>query len=257
MKILFMGRKSVSAKALDYLSKIKGIEVVGVLTDSHLSVSLTTDVAEKLGYKIYSFEEALTDLKNGVLEFDLGISILYWKKLKDEFLTKPLYGTINFHPAPLPEYKGTGGYNLAILDGLNEWAVSCHYVDEEIDTGEIIEVYKFPICNESETVVTLEKTSTEKIYELFVKTFQKFFEAKEKLPTIPNFGGRYVSRKEMEAMKAIQPGDDISRKVRAFWFPPYDGAHIEMAGEKYTLVNREILNSLADPSSSSLFTESS
>ena len=50
--------------------------------------------------------------------------------------------------------------------------------------------------------------------------------------------------------------DDIARKARAFWFPPYDGAFIEIGGQKYTLVDRTILESLADPSSSSLFTPS-
>ena len=35
-------------------------------------------------------------------------------------------------------------------------------------------------------------------------------------------------------------------KIRAFWFPPYDGAYIEKNGKKYTLVDKEILDSLVD-----------
>jgi hypothetical protein len=46
--------------------------------------------------------------------------------------------------------------------------------------------------------------------------------------------------------------DKVDRKVRAFWFPPYDGAYVEHDGEKFTLVNRPILDEFADPDVSSL-----
>ena len=38
-------------------------------------------------------------------------------------------GCLNFHPAPLPDLRGVGGYNVAILEGMREWGVSCHFVD--------------------------------------------------------------------------------------------------------------------------------
>jgi methionyl-tRNA formyltransferase len=59
----------------------------------------------------------------------------------------------------------------------------------------------------------------------------------------------------METMKEIRPGDDVSRKIRAFWFPPYDGAYQLIGNQKFTLVNQLILQQLADPSASNLFTE--
>ena len=37
---------------------------------------------------------------------------------------------------------------------------------------------------------------------------------------------------------------NIDNKIRAFWFPPYDGASLEVDGKTYTLVNRSILESL-------------
>ena len=84
---------------------------------------------KKNGLRVFEFSHALESLRVGELYFDLGISILYWRKLIDEFLTIPKLGVINFHPAPLPDYKGTAGYNLAIMDELDEWAVSSHYMD--------------------------------------------------------------------------------------------------------------------------------
>ena len=134
-KILFMGRKQISANLLRLLSSQDGIEIVGVLTDSHLQGSPTTAAAKELGLPLYTFDTALEAMKEGRLKYDLGLSVLYWRKLRDEFLTIPSLGTINFHPALLPEYKGTGGYNLAIMDELSEWGSTAHYVDASIDTG--------------------------------------------------------------------------------------------------------------------------
>ena len=45
-------------------------------------------------------------------------------------------------------------------------------------------------------------------------------------------------------MKEVKDGDDIDRKIRAFWFPPYDGAYIKLNGTKYSLANSFILASL-------------
>lgn len=157
MKILFMGRKQVSANLLRFLTKQDHIEIVGVLTDSHLQGSPTTAAAQELGLPLYTFDTALEAMREGRLKYDLGLSVLYWRKLRDEFLSIPTLGTINFHPALLPEYKGTGGYNLAIMDELNQWGNTAHYVDASIDTGEIIEVDRFPIDAETETAQSLER----------------------------------------------------------------------------------------------------
>jgi methionyl-tRNA formyltransferase len=254
-KVLFMGRKPISASALEHLLALPGVDVVGVLTDHHLMVSPTAEVATKAGIPLYEFSEALAALKEGRLTFDLGISILYWRKLKDEFLSVPKRKVINFHPAPLPEYKGTAGYNLAILEGLASWAVSAHYMDSEIDTGGIVKVFDFPIDLDTETAQTLERKSQPMLYVLFQEVVQAAIESPQPLPTVPNVGGRYVSRAQMEAMKEIRLGDDIGRKIRAFWFPPYDGAYQLIGDQKYTLVNQFILQQLGDPNTSNLFTE--
>lgn len=250
-----MGRKTVTAEALRKLCKMSNVVVVGVMTDSHLSGSPTTSVANELGVKLYSFDEALFCLKNNTLEFDLGLSILYWRKLREEFLEVPKLGVINFHPAPLPEYKGTAGYNLAILEARNSWAVSAHYIDAEIDTGPIVEVSSFPIDSDRETCESLEKKSMLEMAKLIDKVAKLAINSSLKLDSFPNIGGRYISREQMEKMKQIQSGDDVARKVRAFWFPPYDGAYMELQNCRYTLVNQEILERLAPIGSTSLFTQ--
>lgn len=252
-KILFMGRKKVSTALLEFLTHQADVEIVGVLTDSHLQGSPTTAAANRLGLPLYTFDTALQAMREGRLKYDLGVSVLYWRKLRDEFLTIPVRGTINFHPAILPEYKGTGGYNLAIMDKLSEWGISAHYIDDSIDTGDLIEVVRFPMNPDTETAQSLEQESMRVLEHFARRLIMQAIGSTEKLPTYPNIGGSYTSRAEMEAMKAIRPGDDVERKIRAFWFPPYDGAYIEIDGKKYTLINRQILEEVAPKDSTSLF----
>lgn len=238
-----MGRKAAGAAALRWTLE-QGYDVVGVLTDSHLEGSQTAEVAERHGLKLFTYETAIEAIAAGDLSFDLGVSFVYWRILKEPMLSHPSLGIVNFHPAPLPEYKGTAGYNLAILDGLSAWAVSAHYVDAGIDTGGIIDRIEFAIDREAETAQTLEATSMGHLLELYKRTVRRVAE-KGVLPTSPNVGGRYVTRAEMEAMKRVEPGDDVDRKIRAFWFPPYRGAYVEVGGKPYTLVNDFVLQGLA------------
>ena len=46
---------------------------------------------------------------------------------------------------------------------------------------------------------------------------------------------------KLEEMKEIQVGEDIERKIRAFWYPPYDGAYVLIGNQKYTVVSRSVL----------------
>jgi len=52
------------------------------------------------------------------------------------------------------------------------------------------------------------------------------------LPSKLMNGGRHLSRKEMEKLKQIKPGDNVDKKMRSFFLPSYDGANIEIDGNK-------------------------
>jgi methionyl-tRNA formyltransferase len=251
-----MGRKAVAASCLEYLAASPQFHVVGVLCDSHLEVSPTRDKAVFLGIPVMHHGDVDEMIKQSSLEFDLGISVLYWRKIKGLLLTHPPLGIINFHPAPLPELKGFGGYNIAILDGLVEYGVTAHYVDAEIDTGRIIQVDRFSIDGDTETAQsTVEFKSCHHLATQFQTVMVSVLASPlHILETTPNEGGKYTSRKEMNELKKVVPGDDVDVKIRAFWFPPYEGALAEVNGKWYSLINQGLLRSLADPWSSSTFT---
>ena len=237
-----MGRKVYAAQALEWCVT-NGWEVVAVVTDNHQEGSPTANVARKYNLKLLDYETLCSLVNSRSIEFDLVVSYVYWRILKKPLIEMSRLGILNFHPAPLPDLRGTGGFNLAILEKHSSFGVTVHYMDEGIDTGPIVEVFRFPIDPLIETAFSLERKSHLHMVDLFKRTLTKVKQFGI-LPSSYCSGGRHLSRTEMEELKKIRPGDDIDAKIRAFWFPPYDGAQVELDGKYYTLVNRSILESL-------------
>ena len=238
-KLLFMGRKIYGANALEWSIK-NGWDVVGVVTDEHQKTSPTAKIAQKYKLNLLDYDGLMNSIESKNIKFDLAVSYVYWRILKKPLIQAPSLGILNFHPAPLPDLRGTGGFNVAILENHSSFGVTAHYLDEGIDTGPVIEVDRFKINAKTETAQSLEKKSHERMVELYKRILTRVRDegilSSEKLE-----GGRYISRDDMEEMKRINPGDDIDAKIRAFWFPPYDGAFIEIDGQRFTLANRNIL----------------
>jgi len=72
--------------------------------------------------------------------FDLGVSYCYPRKITESLLSIPPKGFVNYHPAPLPKYKGPTELTQAIKNKEINWGVTVHYMDENYDTGDIIKV---------------------------------------------------------------------------------------------------------------------
>ena len=250
-----MGRKKQAAELLKWTVD-QNIEEVAVCTDNQFDNSPTTKMANELNIPVISMEEAEEYSDNH--EIDLVVSYLYWRKIRKPLIENPKYGCINFHPAILPNWKGCGGYNIAILYKLDKWGVTAHYVNEDIDTGPIIKVNRFDFDYKTATAKSLEKVTQEELINLYKEIVLQVKEkGKLEVLNIDNSKGTYISRKQMNQMKIITEDDlnseDLDIKIRAFWFPPYEGAYIERNGRKYTLVDKEILNSLVDEDTTALF----
>jgi methionyl-tRNA formyltransferase len=177
-------------------------------------------------------------------EVDLVVSFLYPRLIREPVLSLGRLGCLNFHPAPLPDFRGVGGYNVALLDGLGEWGVSCHFVDETFDTGDLVEVERFAIDPDAHTAFSLDLESGERLVGLFERVMDRAL-AGEELPRRPQGEGRYVSREEFERLRVVEPGDDLDRKLRAFWYPPHPGAVVEVDGRRLTLVDDALLEQVA------------
>lgn len=258
MKVIFLGRKPYSCKALKYLLD-NNVEILTVVAQQdkdkiHWSQSLA-DFAKENNLPLLTDKELYTAIDlNGpnkhnfcLDKVDLVISYLFWKKIKQPLIKLPRIGCINFHPAPLPDLRGLGGYNIAIYENWNYYGVSAHFVDETFDTGDVIQVNKFDINPKEHTAYTLEQKSQNEMFELFKNVINSLLKG-EKLNRIKQSSGKYITRNDFEALRKIKPDDtaeQIERKIRAFWYPPFDGAYLTIGNEDYTLVNSNILKDIA------------
>jgi methionyl-tRNA formyltransferase len=59
----------------------------------------------------------------------------------------PLLKTINCHAGKLPFYRGRNIINWAIINDEKEFGITVHYIDEGIDTGDIIIQSCYPITD--------------------------------------------------------------------------------------------------------------
>jgi methionyl-tRNA formyltransferase len=246
VRVVFMGKSKRSAvRALELLVE-RGAEVVAVVApepDRWTREPQRLDLAAgRHGLPLLGDDDLYARPPEDV---DVVVSFLYWRLIREPLISLGRIGCLNFHPAPLPDLRGLGGYNVAVLEGLREWGVSCHFVDERFDTGDLVEVERFAIDPDAHTALSLDLESGERLVGLFGRVMERLL-AGEELPREPQGPGRYVSREDFERLRVVRPGDDLERKLRAFWYPPHPGAVLEVEGRRLTLVDDELLAEVAD-----------
>lgn len=246
--VIFLGRKPGAVLALMHLLQ-QGIKIKLIIAPEKEEYNPTLrSVAKKYKITFFADDRKLYDLisKKSPLtkNINLVISYLFWKKIKNPLIKLPDCGCVNFHPAPLPDYKGRAGYNTAILEQEKNFGVSAHFIDsEDLDSGPIIKVLRFAINPKTETVFSLERKTQIKLTQLFKEVIAILQNNKPRL--IKNNGGLYLSGQDLEKLKEVNLNkdslSDINLKIRAFFFPPYQGAKIRLRGQEFTLINKEIL----------------
>lgn len=252
LRVVFMGKdKPLCVAALRYLvsSGVRVLAVVGPVPDATVGSGRLAEVAASFGIpttsdqRLYEQIAGAHDHGLNLSGVDLVISFLFWRRIKRPLIELGKVGCINFHPAPLPEFRGLGGYNLAIYEGHGSWGAAAHFVDETFDTGDLIRVDRFPIDPVRETAFSLEQKTLIRMLQMFKELISGVL-AGQALPRTPQGAGRYISKEEFERVRKIAAQDtpeQVARKIRAFWYPPQQGACIEIDGKEFTLVSEELL----------------
>ena len=106
------------------------------------------------------FHKALLE-KINELKVDLIVLAGYLVKIPEEMLHQYSHRIINIHPSLIPSFCGVGYYGLhvheAVLEkGVKVTGATVHYVDEGMDTGEII-AQKPVMVEEGDTPEILQK----------------------------------------------------------------------------------------------------
>ena len=109
-------------------------------------------------------------------QFDLGISYCYPRKILAPLLSAPKLGFINFHPAPLLEYKGPTELINAIRNRETNWGVTAHYMNEDYDHGKIIKVKKIKLHEPPTDSKELGAVSHYFLFSLFKEIIEEIYE---------------------------------------------------------------------------------
>ncbi|CAL2064495.1 methionyl-tRNA formyltransferase [Tenacibaculum sp. 190524A05c] len=147
LRIVFMGTPDFAVTILKKLIKDK-YNVVGVITapdkpagrgrklnqSAVKKYALTQDLPILQPTNLKS-EDFLAELK--ALNADLQIVVAF-RMLPTVVWKMPKEGTFNLHASLLPEYRGAAPINWAIINGETKTGVTTFFIDDKIDTGEII-----------------------------------------------------------------------------------------------------------------------
>lgn len=92
---------------------------------------------------------------------DLFVSMSFNQIFRKPIIELPWLNTINCHAGKLPFYRGRNILNWALINGEEEFGITVHFVDEGIDTGDIILQRCFPIQQDDNYATLLEKAFKE------------------------------------------------------------------------------------------------
>jgi len=154
LRIVFMGTPDFAVGVLRKLVEAK-YSIVGVITapdkpagrGRKVSQSAVKEYALSIGQPILQpvnlkDEDFLTELKN--LQANLQIVVAF-RMLPKQVWAMPEFGTFNLHASLLPQYRGAAPINWAIINGEKTTGVTTFFIDEKIDTGEIIDAMEVTI----------------------------------------------------------------------------------------------------------------
>ena len=102
---------------------------------------------------------------------DLVVVVAYGKILKKIFLDVPKYGCVNVHASLLPKYRGASPIQHAIMAGERTTGVTTMFIDEGMDTGDIVLQREIPIADE-DTSFTMWKKLSDVGAELLMETVE-------------------------------------------------------------------------------------
>ncbi|WP_175335426.1 methionyl-tRNA formyltransferase [Polaribacter reichenbachii] len=163
LRIVFMGTPDFAVTILKHLVD-NNYNVVGVITATDKPAGRGRKLNES-AVKKYALSQDLKilqpkNLKNEdfhkelkSLNADLQIVVAF-RMLPKAVWQMPKMGTFNLHASLLPEYRGAAPIHWAIINGETKTGVTTFFIDDKIDTGEIILQEEIEITN-TETVGSL------------------------------------------------------------------------------------------------------
>lgn len=171
MRVLFMGTPELARETLAAVYDKEGVTVVGVVTraDKQSGRGMKTvfspvkEFALEHGIPVYqpktlrdgAFQAVLDEL-----EPEMIVVAAYGNILPHYVIEYPKYGCINAHGSLLPKYRGAAPIERAIIDGESVTGITAMYMDDGLDTGDMILKLECPIGEDDDCGTVRERLAS-------------------------------------------------------------------------------------------------
>jgi methionyl-tRNA formyltransferase len=181
-RIVFMGTPDFAVPALTALDESQH-DILSVVTQPdrpkgrgrRMIAPAVKEVAAAMGYPVLQppkvkdpwFLERII-----AMDPELFVVVAYGRLLPASFLSIPRIGAINIHASLLPKYRGPAPIQWAIINGEDETGVTTIWMDEGLDTGDILLSTRVPIGPE-DTTGSLSRKLAEEGGRLLIETLSE------------------------------------------------------------------------------------
>jgi methionyl-tRNA formyltransferase len=255
MRIAFLGTAELAVPCLEAVAKTPGYEIVAVVTqpdrpkgrDLKPAPPPVKVVGERLGIPVQQplkiREPAAIDSLRAVRP-DLVIVVAYGQILPKSVLEIPRLGCVNVHTSLLPRWRGAAPIQYAILHGDRETGVTTMYMDEHMDTGDII-LQRAQLIRDDDTSATLHDRLAKLGAELLVETVGLIAEGKAPRAKQDETRATYAKKivKEDGRIDWARSAVEIERQIRAF--NPWPSAYAQLSGLLLKIWRAEVVENVA------------
>lgn len=232
-----------------------GHEVAGVVTQpdkpkgrgKNMQFTPVKEVAIASGIPVYQpvkvkepdFIEKLKKLDPEVI-----VVVAFGQILPKEILDMPKYGCVNVHASLLPKYRGAAPIQWAVIDGEKESGVTTMFMEEGLDTGDMLKKTVVPL-EEDETGGSLHDKLAAAGADLLIETLKELEEGTavrtKQDDTLSNYAK--MLDKQLGRIDFMKSAEEIERLIRGLnpWpsaFTGIDGKTLKIWSA--TVIEKEI-----------------
>lgn len=244
--IVFMGTPDFSVPVLKML--IENTNVLLVVTqpdkivgkDKTVSFNPIKKLALEENIPVFQpmrIRKDFEKLKN--LDIDLIVTCAYGQIIPKEVLDMPKYGCINVHASILPKYRGSAPIQWCLFNNDDVTGVTIMYMDEGMDTGDIIKIKEIPILD-SDNVGTLHDKLSKLGCNLLLEVLPTIFnKTNDRIKQGNNYTMAPMIKREDERLDFNEEGKKIIGKIKGL--NPWPLANIIINNQEIKVLEAEFV----------------
>jgi len=255
MRVLFIGTGSIGVPTLQALLESLEHETVGVVTGPDKPVGREQRIRSspiKMAFPgshvlqpaRIKDPESIEQIR--ALSPDVIVVMAYGQILPRDLLQIPRLACLNLHASLLPRWRGAAPIQAAIAAGDRETGITVIYMDEGLDTGDILLQHKIDISPQ-ETGGTLHDRLGQVAPGALLEALRLLANSNAPRAAQDKERATYAPKltREDGLIDWSEPAEVVERKIRAY--DPWPGAFMNLGGRKLKIFSASIVDLSGKP----------